>query len=495
MTPHAEVPSTTAAHTSERADVLTQKDEGRERVTESDKPGSGQTKDHRSHLRSTPLDELHDLICIGFGPASLAIAIALHDALDAADSSGGLSQLRGRRPKVAFLERQPSFAWHSGMLLPGAKMQITFIKDLATLRDPRSEFTFLNYLHKQDRLVQFTNLSTFLPQRLEYEDYMRWCAGKFAEVVTYGQDVFDIAPNRSPAAEETVDMFTVKSRDMSTGQIIERRTKRVVVAIGGKPQIPQPLPEKHARVIHSAAYANTIPKLFPDTQSYRNFVVVGSGQSAAEVFHDLQCQYPNSTTRLVIKGSALRPSDDSPFVNEIFDPDRIDGFFNQSQTLRHDSIMEDRCTNYGVVRLELLEEIYAGLYTQRLKYPSQEQWPHRILNHSFVSGWKEKPDGSLLVHLQHERDQGQVCNGTKSENVLEADAVIVAVGYRRDGHEEMLKSSRYLLPNQDHTNSKFEVERDYKIKFREGAVADDTGIWLQGCNESTHGVSSKQGDT
>src|SRR5271168_4678155 len=113
-----------------------------------------------------------DLICVGFGPASLAIAIALHDATSYDAKVGGCS----RTQKVCFLEKQRSFRWHAGMLLPGSKMQISFIKDLATLRDPTSKFTFLNYLKNKNRLVQFANLGTFLPSRVEFEDYLRWCA-------------------------------------------------------------------------------------------------------------------------------------------------------------------------------------------------------------------------------------------------------------------------------------------------------------------------------
>src|ERR1700712_2086661 len=56
--------------------------------------------------------ELLDLLCIGCGPASLAIAIALHDANEHSSSS----------PKALFLEKHPQFAWHAGMQLPGAHM-------------------------------------------------------------------------------------------------------------------------------------------------------------------------------------------------------------------------------------------------------------------------------------------------------------------------------------------------------------------------------------
>ncbi|KAH0300800.1 hypothetical protein KCU71_g11777, partial [Aureobasidium melanogenum] len=91
----------------------------------------------KTHLQSTPQNDVHDVICIGFGPASLAIAVALHDATKQTGKQP--PQLR-TQPKVAFLERQETFAWHAGMQIPGAKMQISFIKDMATMRNPRSEF-------------------------------------------------------------------------------------------------------------------------------------------------------------------------------------------------------------------------------------------------------------------------------------------------------------------------------------------------------------------
>jgi L-ornithine N5-oxygenase len=42
------------------------------------------------------------------------------------------------------------------------------------------------------------------------------------------------------------------------------------------------------------------------------FAVVGSGQSAAEIFNDLSERFPNAEVKLIIKGASLRPSDDSP---------------------------------------------------------------------------------------------------------------------------------------------------------------------------------------
>jgi L-ornithine N5-oxygenase len=264
----------------------------------------------KSHLQATDENELHDFVCVGFGPASLAIAVALHDSLESEDAD--IPKLDGRLPKVAFLEKQSSFAWHAGMLLEGAKMQISFIKDMATLRNPRSSFTFLNYLHVKDRLVQFTNLDTFLPQRIEFEDYLRWCASWFDDVVSYRQEVVEVRPEKLRQGNTMVDSFTVFSRDTATQQITARRAKHVIIAAGGRANISRPFPEKHPRLLHSSQYAYCMPNLLKDRQARYHIAVIGGGQSAAEIFNNLHSKYPNAATRLIIKSAALKPSDDSP---------------------------------------------------------------------------------------------------------------------------------------------------------------------------------------
>ena len=57
-------------------------------------------------------------------------------------------------------------AWQRGMLLPWAQSQVSFLKDLVTLRNPRSRFSFVNYLHAMGRLDDFVNLGSFTPYRV-----------------------------------------------------------------------------------------------------------------------------------------------------------------------------------------------------------------------------------------------------------------------------------------------------------------------------------------
>lgn len=247
---------------------------------------------------SSGTEGLYDLICVGFGPASLAIAIALRD--------------RHATARVLFLERQAQFAWHAGMILPGSRMQISFVKDLATLRNPRSEFTFINYLHKHNRLVAFTNLGTFLPLREEYNDYMSWCANHFDDYVRYGQECVSVAP-AGGASGRPVRSWEVVSRDIGTGEVSRLAARHVVIAVGGKPRIPNAFPSPlNPNIIHSSGYSTQVPKLLDDKNKAYKIAIIGAGQSAAEIFNDIHSRYPNSKTKLIIKGSALRPSDDSP---------------------------------------------------------------------------------------------------------------------------------------------------------------------------------------
>jgi L-ornithine N5-monooxygenase len=450
-------------------------------------------------LENSNINDDYDLIVAGFGPAALAIAIALHDILEANPAI--------KSPKIVFLERQQQFAWHSGMLLEGAKMQISFIKDLATLRNPRSSFTFLNYLHKKDRLVQFTNLSTFLPSRLEFNDYLKWCSAPFEKQVMYGEEVTEIIPHAESSGDsKEIHHFMVQSCNAETKRLTVRRARHVVIAIGGKPHIPRAFSSSHDRIIHSSMFANLVEHLLPDSSKSYRIAVIGGGQSAAEVFDNLQNRYSHCTTHLVFRGNALQPSDDSPFVNEIFDPARISTFYDTPSELRKSINIKSRNTNYGVVRLELLERLYETIYIQRVQYGNDETaWPHRMFSHANIFSviheqnkvrlsfnWGELASrGSTGTPLETNSaaldDKAQelpdlVTHGRKLDE-FEYDLIILATGYDRNGYVDLLRSI-------SQSQNTWTVGKDYKLIIPDHQVSHGAGIWLQGCNEETHGVRS-----
>ena len=75
-------------------------------------------------------DEQHyECVGVGVGPANLSLASLLH----------GCPEL----PNL-FLEKREVFGWHDGQLIPDATLQVSIFKDLVTLSDPTSPFSFLS---------------------------------------------------------------------------------------------------------------------------------------------------------------------------------------------------------------------------------------------------------------------------------------------------------------------------------------------------------------
>ena len=118
--------------------------------------------------RGTP-ERVHDVLGIGFGPSNLALALAIEE--HNAGRPAGAPAI-----DALFLEQQDRFGWHRGMLLDDATMQVSFLKDLVTMRNPTSAYSFVAYLHERGRLVDFMNHKTLFPLRIEFHDYLEWAA-------------------------------------------------------------------------------------------------------------------------------------------------------------------------------------------------------------------------------------------------------------------------------------------------------------------------------
>src|SRR4051812_28924563 len=121
---------------------------------------------------------IYDLFGIGFGPSNIALAIALEEA--------------GYRGRVLFVERNTRASWHEGMLLDGADIQNDPLRDLITPVNPRSRYTFVNYLHQTGRFWHYLNLGRHYPLRKEFFAYVSWVAAQLPNVA-YGVDITHVA--------------------------------------------------------------------------------------------------------------------------------------------------------------------------------------------------------------------------------------------------------------------------------------------------------------
>ncbi len=256
---------------------------------------------------------------------------------------------------------------------------------------------------------------------------MRWCAGHFEDVVDYGQTVESVDVDEIDDRTGSVKSFRVTSYDEKAGHLRRLRARHVVVAVGGKPSFPKSVDQNNPRIIHSSQYATSIPDLFPTGKHPQSIAVIGSGQSAVEVLHNLPRRFPGCKVRLLIRGAALRPSDDSPFVNEIFNPSRVDDVYSQQPEIRAQDLALDRGTNYGVVRLELLEEIYSTLYSYRVQYKNEDDWPQQILSHREVVGMEECHDSEkspIRLHIRNSSGEHHAYRKPLDE-ILDVDLVVV----------------------------------------------------------------------
>src|SRR5687768_9680025 len=117
-----------------------------------------------------------DLAGVGIGPFNLSLAALV----------ARVSGLRAR-----FFDRCPAFQWHPGMMLPGTRMQTSFLKDLVTPVDPTSPFGFLSYLVAQGRFYRFLNADFGRARRGEFASYLRWVAEQL-DNLEFGCDVREV---------------------------------------------------------------------------------------------------------------------------------------------------------------------------------------------------------------------------------------------------------------------------------------------------------------
>jgi L-ornithine N5-oxygenase len=334
------------------------------------------------------------------------------------------------------------------------------------MRDPTSPHSFLCYLRDRGRLTAFINHKSLFPLRTEFHDYLEWCAERVDHLVRYGTEVLDIRPVTGP--EGTVDLLDVVVRRGSTEEVY--RTRNVVIAIGLQPQLPDDV-KGSDRVWHTSELLHRLPEM--EAATPRTFTVVGAGQSAAEAVGYLHGRFPDAQVRAVFGRYGYSPADDSPFANQIFDPEAVDDYYGAPAHVRRRLLDYHRNTNYSVVDLDLIQDLYARSYREQV----QGLEPRLVfMNTSRIAALSEVDD---IVRVTVE----DLTNGELTE--FESDAVVFGTGYRTADPLALLGSLADQLKMDDSARPR--LDRDYRI-----ATADHVraGIYLQGPTEHSHGLSS-----
>ncbi|MEU7321026.1 SidA/IucD/PvdA family monooxygenase [Streptomyces griseoviridis] len=415
----------------------------------------------KSPLKGT--DTTYDVLGIGFGPSNLALAIAIdeHNARLPPDE----------RLNALFLERQSSFGWHRGMLIDDATMQVSFLKDLVTLRDPASDFSFLCFLRERGRLIDFLNQKTLFPLRVEFHEYFEWAAERVGHLTAYDHVVTAVDPVRDDSG--AIAHFDVVCRDPGRpGGTVTYRARDISVAVGLEPHVP-PGVDLTERVWHNSQLLPKVAELTASGAPVRRAVVLGAGQSAAETVDYLHRSFPDAEVCAVFAKYGYTPADDSPFANRIFDPEAVDVYFGAPSEVKQSLFDYHRSTNYSVVDMELIEALYATAYQE--KVAGRERL--RFLNVSRIRDVAGRPDGSLGIAVEF--------LPTGEQQVLDADVLVHATGYRPRDLGTLLGEAAKVCLRDD--GDALRVSRDHRVETAPDVTA---GIYLQGSTEHTHGLTS-----
>lgn len=404
-------------------------------------------------------DQVYDLLGFGFGPANLSLAIIMEEA---AEKGQDLARL--------FLESRHAQAWHPSMLLEGSLIQITALKDLITIHNPCSRFTFLNYLKHKDRLYDFLNLRDLFPTRIEFNDYLCWVAEQLSERVRYGKRVVGVVPGPT-GRDGVVRELEVQVSDAVSGRGETYRTRNVVVATGPVPVFPRGIePVRNGRAIHSHFFLDRMRQDFPDRSQPYRFLVMGSGQSAAELFLYLIQNYPNADVTATVRRFAYKPVDESDFTNRIFFPEWVDYYYELPRPEREAFFEDLKDVNYAVVDHALIKRINRTLYDLKVEGKDRA----RLIPFLELTALEERSD-SIVAHYR------DVMNGKESQ--LTADAMIVCSGYEWPQKHPLVAE---LAPYFQDEGDGYKMERDYSISSSPELASK---VYLQGYNEASHGIS------
>lgn len=388
-----------------------------------------------------------DILLIGAGPSNIALAIAIEES----DEAVG---------RVVMLEAGTSVAWHPGMLFPEAQSQVSFLKDLVTLRNPTSRFTFLNFLHQTGRLGDFVNLQSFFPYRREISDYLRWCSDNLRKVdVRCSSHVTSLHPITENQGK--VALWEVTCAD---GQ--KYTAKRVVYGAGRQAYVPEPFAEIGSeKVIHASRLVEKLYAHKPD--AINTIAIVGGAQSAAEAYQECLRRFPLARVHLIMRSIGLVPYGGSKFTNDLYSDAFVDSFYGAPEAARRWVLAAMHDSNYAGVTPSTLESLFRFHYLQRMEENSRAQIHTQceILEATPVSAginmhWTEGPN-----------------NHSTRETF---DLVILGTGYQNSTPPLLREAARNLgAPT-------WNLTRNYRADI---ACVPGVSLHTLGVNEATHGIS------
>ncbi|WEO97263.1 lysine N(6)-hydroxylase/L-ornithine N(5)-oxygenase family protein [Streptomyces sp. FXJ1.172] len=391
-------------------------------------------------VRPEAPEKTHDFVGIGLGPFNLGLA-CLTEPIAGLDG--------------VFLESKPDFEWHSGMFLDGAHLQTPFMSDLVTLADPTSPYSFLNYLKEKGRLYSFYIRENFYPLRVEYDDYCRWAAGKLGSV-RFSTTVTEVTYED--------EVYVVRTRGGETF-----RGRHLILGTGTVPFVPQPCQGLGGdTVLHNSQYMHRKAEL----QAKKSITIVGSGQSAAEIYHELLAEIDVHGYELnwVTRSPRFFPLEYTKLTLEMTSPDYIDYFRALPEETRYRLEKQQKGLFKGI-NSDLIDSIFDLLYQKNVE-SGDRPVPTRLVTNSSLNSARYE-DGAYTLGFRQD-EQGK-------DFEIRTEGLVLATGYH-------YTPPAFLAPVRDRLrfdgHGRFDVARNYSID------TTGRGVFLQNAGVHTHSITS-----
>jgi lysine N6-hydroxylase len=343
------------------------------------------------------------------------------------------------------------------MLIPGTTLQVPYLADLVTLADPASSFSYLNYLRKQNRLLQFGMRQAQHITRTEYNRYCRWVCGQLDNLLfNYHVESIGYEPSAS--------CYHIHCKD-EKGDFVAFRSKKIVIGTGSIPALPACIKSDQLScdLFHSSDY------LYHQNETHdaQDITIVGSGQSAAEIYFDLLCKYPSKQLNWFTRSDRLYAMEDHKFIYEMNTPDYIN-YFYKLDAKEKKKLFPIQHSLYKGVNKDLLNAIYDQLYEQRTESGNVSSTITADLTLEHV----EKIKGHYELSLRHNRKDQVMMHKT--------NCVILATGYRHHLPEFISGIHERIAWL---TEGLYNVNSDYSID-------EDHSIYIQNAEMHTHGFNA-----
>lgn len=389
---------------------------------------------------------VYDLVGIGIGPFNLSLAALLEDI-----------------PEVdaVFFDQKPHFDWHPGMLIVGTRLQVPFMADLVTLADPTNKYSFLNYLAQKNRLYPFYFLQRLDIPRREYNDYCQWVESEL-DNCCFGQKVVDLT------YAEKEQYYQVTVENINTEEQHTYLAKNIVLGTGTTPALPesfQGMPKED--VFHTSDFLSRHDRC----REAESVTVVGSGQSAAEVFRELLKERMEYNYKLtwITRSRSFFSMEESKLTVEQFSPDYVNYFYKFSQE-RKDEIFATQDLLYKGISSHTITDIYNLLYENSV---SNQEMDVNIQVLTEVHDIKQKEDSYEISCHQWEQ---------KKDFTHKSDVVIIGTGYQPNVPPFVKSLKEYIYWDD---KGRYQVEPDYRVR-----VNIPNQIYVQSGISHSHGVGS-----